>query len=77
MKDLPYKVITPKQIVEPAKRWCEERLGERWVATQNRNGKWCVFWAGSRSKNPGTYEWVYEWFFKNDKDALLFALRWL
>jgi len=73
VKDLPHQVITSKKIVEPAKRWCEEQFGERWVATRNRNGKWCVFWAGTRSKNPGTYQW----FFKNDKDAALFALRWL
>ena len=73
MKDLPYKVITPKQIVEPAKRWCEELPGERWCAKQHRNGERGVVWAGTRSKNPGTYEW----FFENDKDAVLFALRWV
>jgi len=73
VKDLPYRVVTSKKIVDPATEWCEEQFGERWVATQNRNGKWCVFWAGTRSKNPGTYEW----FFENDQDAAMFALRWI
>jgi hypothetical protein len=72
MKDLPYKVITSKRVVEQARQWCEQELGERWVATQNHNGRWCVFWAGFRSKNPGTYEW----FFEDEQDAMMFALRW-
>jgi len=72
MKDLPYKVVTSKRVVESAKEWCEQHLGQRWEATGYKQGKWCVFWAGFRSKNPGTYEW----FFENDKDAVMFALRW-
>lgn len=72
MKDLPHKVITSKKVFGSAKQWCEERLGPRWEATGYKQGRWCVFWSGIYSKNPGTYEW----FFENDKDAVLFALRW-
>jgi hypothetical protein len=72
MRDLPHKVITSKQVVEQAKRWCEEQFGQRWEATGYRQGRWCVFWGGMRTRIPGSYEW----YFQNEQDALMFALRW-
>jgi len=75
MKDLPYTVITKKDRIEQAKQWCEQHIGPRWVATKNHNGKWCVFWVGPSRRRESLYG-MYEWSFQNEKDALLFGLKW-
>lgn len=69
MKDLPYMVITRKAKPE-ALRWCEEHIGERWQAVGRRTGNWTTFWAGR--ENPR----CYKWYFRNEKDAFIFGLRW-
>ncbi len=71
IQQFPNKILTSKFEHQEAVNWCNEHFGDRWSVTDNRDGTWYVFWAGPRSWNN------YEWFFKNEQDALLFALRWI
>jgi hypothetical protein len=50
--------------------WCTEKFGKRWSALDNRDGRWCCYWAGR--ENPG----YYRWYFRDEKDLVLFLLRW-
>ena len=55
--------------------WCKQQFGDRWSVTDNRQGVWRCFW--TRKLKSGEYDRsVYEWSFKNEKDAILFTLRW-
>lgn len=56
----------PHEIAE----WCTENFGPRWEAIGNRSGVWTVFWAGR--EDFGSYRWC----FTNEKDLVLFMLRW-
>jgi hypothetical protein len=74
MKKLEYGAFTSKNVLEEAKEWCEARWGARWEAIGNREGSWCVFWAG-----PGYIKYgqgQYQWWFETEEQRLLFALRW-
>lgn len=72
-KDFPYVFYIPhKKNHWEADAWCRQHFGERWSVVDNRQGVWCCFWRGFRSQGPGHYEWLFE----NERDALLFALRW-
>lgn len=51
--------------------WCEQQFGPRWEAIGNRSGTWCTFWGGRGI--PG----YYRWYFLNEQDSVLFALKWL
>lgn len=76
MKQLPYGVQTPKDIVEPARQWCIEQWGHRWEAVGNRSGTWCVFWGGfgmSSQKRDSHYQWWFE----TEQQQIMFTLRWL
>lgn len=73
MKELPYEVYISKTKHRQAESWCSIQFGPRWSALDNRQGIWCVFWAGPRSKNPGSYRY----YFQNEQDAVLFSLKWL
>lgn len=55
-------------------QWCEEHFGKRWSPVDNREGVWCCFWLGFRVED---YSGGYKWLFKNESDAMLFALRWI
>jgi hypothetical protein len=70
VKDLPYEVVISKENHKEAAAWCRERLGPRWEVTRNRKGIWCCFWEGFRRGGD------YRYHFQNDKDAVLFVLRW-
>jgi len=48
-------------------RWCEEQFGKQW-GLLNPNGIWT-----EHLRHVG----CREWHFKNEKDAVLFALRWV
>lgn len=73
MKDLPYEVYISKENHRAAEVWCREKFGPRWSALDNKQGIWCVFWAGTRSKNPGSYRY----YFLNEQDYLMFILKWI
>jgi len=74
IKQLPYGVQTDKKILHEADLWCQERWGSRWEAVDNREGSWCVFWAGSREYDT---PYTYQWWFKTEQQSLLFSLRWV
>ena len=70
MKDLTYKVIT-KKLPSEAKNWCTKNIGEQWFAVGRKTGNWTMFWAGINARKD------YIWYFRYEKDATWFSLRWL
>lgn len=69
-REFPYQAITFKTNHWEATEWCEKNFGPRWEAIDNRNGSWCTFWKGRGI--PGSYEWYFE----QEKDYLMFLLKW-
>ena len=69
---LPYGVETDKKIVYPAEAWCRDQWGPRWEVTGNRAGSWCVFWGGSGTLIP----YSYQWWFATEQQQTLFMLKW-
>lgn len=67
-----FEVYVHKDRLREAERWCKKELGERWSVTQNRQGKWCCFWAGHRGEHAGKYRFG----FNEEETAMWFALRW-
>jgi hypothetical protein len=63
-------VIIHKTQQRQAEKWCREQLGQRWEAIGNRSGLWCCFWAGNKDHDK------YRFYFQNEKDALVFGLKW-
>lgn len=74
--DFPYVIYMPtKQHKWIMTEWCKQQFGDRWSVIDNRQGVWRCFW--TRKLKSGEYDRsVYEWSFKNEKDAILFTLRW-
>ena len=70
MKDLPYK-ITTKKLEYGAEKWCIANFGERWFPIGRKSGNWSCMWAGKEDRKH------YHWYFRYEKDALFFSLRWL
>ena len=50
--------------------WCKDQFGPPWQAVDNRDGRWCFFWCGPRDHD------YYRFQFREQADAVLFALRW-
>ena len=69
--DFPYQFSRNREQHWEVTKWCEQNIGPRWKVTGDRSGTWTVFWAGR--DDPGKYQWH----FLNERDAMLFALRWL
>lgn len=72
MKQLTYGQQTRLDKLWVAEAWCTEQWGKRWNAIDNREGTWCVFWAG-----PGKNFHTYQWWFATEEQLTLFTLRWL
>ena len=70
VRDLPFTVSTERHDYK-AEQWCIDQFGPRWIAIDRRDGNWTRFWVGPAS--PKTYEWH----FRNEKDMMMFILRWL
>lgn len=69
--EFPYSFFLPRIKNQwEVTKWCTEKFGKRWSVVDNREGVWCCFWRGRIVPES------YEWFFQNEKDALLFMLRW-
>ena len=68
--ELKYKVHTD---IEPylVDDWLEKNVGPEWDAFKNRHGVWSVLWAGLRSETKYVYS------FAEERDAVLFSLRWV
>jgi hypothetical protein len=70
-RDFPYKFLIPKIRNQwEADAWCTQQFGKRWSVVDNREGVWCCFWRGRAMSGS------YEWYFLNEQDAMMFALRW-
>lgn len=68
MKDFPYKVFVKMDSVESdhINDWCRERFGP-----DSFQGQWDVSY---EDDSPYNYNLFY--YFKNEKDATLFLLKW-
>lgn len=69
MTDFPYKILVKRDTtdVDEIDDWCEKHFGPNGFHSQ-----WDV---GYADDNPYKYDLFY--YFKQEKDAVLFALRWL
>jgi hypothetical protein len=74
MKPPEHRVLRASAHTAQAEAWCFDQWGERWSAISNREGRWCVFYRGTRTQEKHL---TYEWLFADEKDATMFALRWL
>ena len=73
MKQLPYGCQSDKKVLHEAESWCIEQWGPKWSVTGNREGIWCVFWAGNRVElTPSSYQW----WFATEQQRTWFLLRW-
>ena len=72
MRPPEHKVLIDKKHGEhwAMTNWCEENFGSRWSAVDNHSGAWCCFWAGLADPK------AYNWYFSNQKDLVMFMLRW-
>lgn len=70
MSQLDYQLLVNKKDHRHAEAWCRKNLGTRWSAIDNRQGIWSCFWAGPKNNNN------YLFYFKNESDAIIFALKW-
>lgn len=70
MNRLPYTVRIHKSKQREAEQWCQERLGERWSVTGNRQGLWACFWAG-REDFGG-----YRFHFAREEDFVWVSLKY-
>jgi hypothetical protein len=74
MNKLEHEVIledqeTPGELLS-VRHWCEEQWGERWCPITNREGLWACFWTGKHK--PMSYRYC----FADERDLVLFILRW-
>jgi hypothetical protein len=72
LKHLEHEVIVDKHHHYEAEAWCKEHFGKRWDIIDNREGRWTVFWTGTRGDYPNRYRWC----FADERDAAWFALKW-
>lgn len=70
-KDFPYSIIIPKINHHKALVWCTKKFGPRFSVVDNQDGVWSTFWAGRSIPRS------YIWHFKNEKDYLVFSLKWM
>lgn len=71
MKKFPYSVYTGKMTYE-TNLWCEQYIGKQNNIRILGGGDWACFWQGYENGEHRRYKW----FFRNEKDAILFTLRW-
>jgi hypothetical protein len=76
----PYMALIDKQLHRPAGLWCDEQWGARWCPVDNRDGLWCMFWAGhswdqDEEEHPANGK--YRVHFKTEEQYIWFKLRWL
>lgn len=69
---LPYIVtLLADTTAANAQLWCEKHIGERWGPGRWRNGNWTAFVVTNRPESS-----KIRFFFANEKDAMVFKLRW-
>ena len=66
-KTFPYRIVSSPHLTYLSMwEWCTEQFEKQWDCDYNPNGIW------TELPHPG----CRRWYFKNEKDAMLFALRW-
>lgn len=65
-----FRVTMSARDVFYAHSWCKENFGEHWDII-DKKGNWYSFWSGPVEPTK------HDWHFVNERDALLFMLRWL
>jgi hypothetical protein len=66
-----YEIFTPSIVVSDAMVWCKKHFGKQWRSQKNPQGTWIVI---GPDEPPARND--YRWYFRNEKDAMLFTLRW-
>lgn len=70
-RKLQYSTLIDAKKHSDAKEWCQKQFGKRWEAIDGRDGVWTMFWAGPNHHNK------YIFHFVDEKDYVLFILRWV
>jgi hypothetical protein len=71
LRQLDYEVLLDSDKHRSASHWCKNQFGTRWNPIDNRGGLWSMFWGGRGMTDK------YRFCFANEKDMLLFILRWV
>lgn len=85
--NFPYEIIIPKESQKEfikMKSWCKKNIGVKWSANSyqspngNRTGTWTVTWCALSDfyVDPWSID-NHKWSFMNEKDMILFTLKWL
>ena len=72
MKNFPYKItVGVLDHIDDmlTSHWCEKQFGSRWDPIEHNKGKWYSCWVGW----PGSKK--RQFIFSDERDAVLFALR--
>lgn len=74
---LPYSVILEhvnNDNIWNIRQWCYNNFGPCWGVVEgedtSRKGTWTVIWTVTKKF------YGYRWYFRNEKDLLMFQLRW-
>jgi hypothetical protein len=70
LRRLEFEVLVDAHSQGEARQWCEHHFGKRWEVTGNREGMWCMFWAGREAFDK------YRFCFAEEKQRNWFILRW-
>jgi hypothetical protein len=71
LRKLDYEILVDAHKHCAAGAWCQQQFGKRWEVIGNRDGYWCMFWAGREAHDK------YRFCFAREEDALIFTLKWL
>jgi hypothetical protein len=70
-RTLEHYVLIDAEKHRAAGAWCLAQFGKRWEAIDHPDGFWAMFWAGRDDHDR------YIFHFAEDKDAMLFSLKWV
>jgi hypothetical protein len=70
-RKLQYNTLIDAKKHREAGEWCLTQFGKRWQAIGETDGAWTMFWAGRDHSDK------YIFHFVDEKDYVLFILRWV
>jgi len=70
-RKLQYNTLIDAKKHREAGEWCLTQFGKRWEAIGQSDGAWTMFWAGRDHSDK------YIFHFVDEKDYVLFILRWV
>jgi hypothetical protein len=70
-RKLQYSTLIDAKKHREAGEWCLKQFGKRWEAIGQTDGAWTMFWAGRDDRDK------YIFHFVDEKDYVLFILRWV